>query len=832
MPKVTSSQTNLTAGEFSPRLVGRFDIDRYKNGANTLKNILIHNAGGGQGRPGTKFVGQAKFADKSIRLIEFIFNTEQTYIIEMGELYMRFYSNNGRVVEGGRPITGASKANPAVVTSVEHGYSTGDWVIISEVVGMTELNGKTFRIIVLTDDTFSLLDVDGNIINSSGFTTYDSEGISEKIVEIVTPYTESQLFDVQFAQTADLMYLAHGSHKPRNLSRTSSTSFVLSEMVFVGGPFKDDNSTTTTITPSGDTGAAITLTASTGIFNGNHVGSFWNIKDGYVKITAVANSTSATADVQLKQDQITAGDLNTGPGAVADWAEGAWSDDQGYPAVVSFHEQRLVFARTAGLLQTFWGSFIRVFTDFFPGTDASDAYTYEIASGTVDSIRWLSSGAKALQIGTFGGTFSASSGNTNEPITPSSIVVQRDTTYGTADIRPERIGNFVYYIQRNLTSLRELGFNFDIDAQQALDMTLLSDHILDSEGDVSGAKDIAYQQSPNNILWVVRNDGQLATLTRQIDQEVIGWSRQVIGGSFQSGDAIAESVAIIPGLSGDDQVWVVVKRTINSNEKRFIEFFMPQTFIDQDDAFFVDSGLSLDNPITITNASPADPVIITSAGHGLSDDDQIKIVNIIGMTDLNDKFYLVANKTVDTFELTDADGNDIDGSGFSDYVTGGEIRLMVTSITGLDHLEGETVQILADGAVRASQSVMSGGITLKTKAAKVHIGLGYNSDIELLALSDGSSTGTGIGKMRSIYEVILLLYRTLGIEIGFEDELNALEFRTDSVPEDQPPPLFTGTRQERMPEGWNEDSKFFIRQSKPLPMFIAAVVILSEVSDK
>ena len=834
MSRVTSAQTNFTAGEFSPRLLGRFDIDRYKNGAKTLKNVLIHNAGGASKRPGSKYVGEVKDSSLATRLIEFTFSTTQTYIIEMGNLYMRFYSDNGRVTEDDVTITGVSQADPAEVTAAGHGYSNGDWVVITGVVGMTELNGKVFKV-ANSGVTFTLTNTDDTAIDSTAYTAYTSGGTVNKVLEVATPYTTAQLFDVQIAQTADLMFLVHNSHAPRTLSRTAANAFTLATITFIGGPFKDDNTTAVTITPSADSGNGITLTASSPIFDTtNHVGAFWKVKDGYVKINSLSSTTVVDdCDVQVKQDG-TAGDLNTGVAATTDWAEGAWSLAEGYPGVVSFHEQRAVYGRTTEQPQTFWGSYIRVFEDFFGAfnTEDSDSYAFTISTEQVNAIRWMSSGAKALQIGTFGGTFSASSGSTNAPITPSSIVVQRDTTYGASKIPPKRIGNFVYYIQRNLTSLRELGFDFDIDAQRALDMTLLADHALDPEGDTTGAVDMAYQQSPNNVLWVVRSDGEVATLTRQIDQEVIGWSRQVLGGSFQTDQAKTESVAIIPGLTGDDQVWLIVKRTINSTTRRFVEFIMPQTFVDKDDYFGIDSGLSLDSAKTITGATAAKPVVISSTAHGFSDGDQIKIVDVVGMTDLNDKFYLVANKNANDFELTDTDGNDIDGTGYDAWVSGGEAREMVTTISGLDHLEGQTVKVLADGAVRPDKTVSSGSITLSSKAAKVHVGLGYNADIELLPFEDGSPQGTGRTKMRKIYEIALIMYRTLGLQIGQEDNLVDVIFRTTTVPQDQSPALFTGTKIEPYPHDWNVDGEVFIRQSQPLPMFILAIVLKSEVVDK
>ncbi len=829
MPKVTSSITNYTAGEFSPKLLGRFDINRYQNGAKTLENSLILNAGGATHRPGTKFVGEVKDSSLSTRLIEFTFNTAQTYIIEMGNLYMRFYSNNGRVLEDDVTITGATQLDPIEITAAGHGYTDGDWVVITDVVGMTELNNKVFKV-ANSGVTFTLQDTDGNAIDgTSGFSAYVSGGVVNKVLEVVTPYTTAQLFDVKFTQSADVMYLTHGSHAQRILSRTAANAFTLAVITFFGGPFKTTNVTTTTITPSADAGAGITLTASAAIFNANHEGAFWLVKDGYVKITNFTDTTHVDGDVQLKQDG-SAGNLATGPAAILDWAEGAWSDSAGYPAVASFHEQRIVYGRTTDQPQSFWGSFINVFDDFFPGVDASDAYNYTISTEQVNKIRWFSSGAKALQIGTFGGTFSASSGTANVPITPTSIVVQRDTTYGASDISPRRIGNFVYYVQRDLKTLRELAFDFDIDAQRALDMTLLADHVLKDS-----VVDMAYQQSPNNTLWLVRNDGEVATLTRQIDQEVIAWSRQIFGGLFEetlSGKAKAESVAIIPGLTGDDQVWLIIKRTINSTTRRYVEFVMPQSFDDQDDAFFLDSGLSLDVPKTITSASKTKPVVCGSTAHGFSNGDQIKIVDVVGMTELNNKFYKVKEVAANTFKLTDTSDNEIDGTGFTTYVTGGEAREMVTTISGLDHLEGESVAILGDGAVHPNKTVSSGAITLSIKAAKVHIGLGRNATIGGLPLADGSATGTGRGKDRHIYISTIVFDETLGAQFGRAGQLDTIYFRKAGDRMDQAPDLFTGSKRVTYPAGWDRIGEYVIQQTQPLPMTVLAVILTSEVQDK
>lgn len=818
MPKTTTSKTNFTKGEFSPLLLGRFDIAAYANAAKTIENFLVLNAGGATRRPGSKYVAEVKTSADDTRIIDFQFSTSQAYILELGDFYVRFYTDQGQVQNTTMAITGATKANPCVITSPNHPFQNGDSVTITEVVGMTQLNGNTYTVANRTASTYELSGID-----SSAFGAYVSDGIATRTgaLEIPTPYAKTELFDVQNAQSADVMYAVHKDHEVVKLERLSSTSWRIPEVSFIRGPFLDSNITAVTITPSADAGAGITLTASSATFEAGHVGSLWRIKDGVVKITGFTSTTILTGDVQAEPDG-TAGGLNTGPGATTDWSEGAWSDVQGFPTSVTFHEGRLVFAKD----QKVFASVSQDFENFKAGTGDSDAFIYEIRTEQVNAIRWMSSGPKSLQVGTSGSTFSLSSGRDAVPITPSSIVIQRDTTYGTSKVPPKRIGNYVYFIQRNLKVVRELGFDINSEGQVADDITLLSDHIAKN-----GIVDMAYQQAPNDTLWCVRSDGQMATLTRQISQEVLGWARQISGTDSRAA-GVYESVAVVPIDEGDDEVWTVVKRYIDGAYVRYIEFFMPREFDEDRDAFFVDSGLSLDDPKVISAATKANPVVITATGHSFSDGDQVLIVNVVGMTDLNDNFYLVANKTPNTFELTTLVGANIDGTAFGTYISGGEVRKMVTAISGLTHLEGETVAVQTDAAVQPDHVVAAGAITLASPAAVVHVGLPYLPTLKGLPLVDGSATGTGAGKIRRIYEVLIRFYRTLGANFGDENRQDIIEFLDASVPLGRASPLFTGIKPIDPDMGWNRLGEWIITQPQALPITILYIVLLSEVNEK
>ena len=285
-----------TAGEFSPRLHGRTDLAKYNTAAEQLTNFIVHPHGGITRRPGTEFIGELKDSAAVGRLIPFEFSTTQAYVLEFGNLYMRVFKDGGRVVEGNKIISAATKANPAVVTATSHGYSNDDTVVISSVAGMTQLNGRTFKVAGVTTHTFQLSGVD-----SRDYSTYTSAGVANVAYEIATPYTTAQLPALKFAQSADVMYLCHSGVSTRKLTRTDHDAWTLTEVDFINGPFLDRNVSAITITPNGRSGS-ITLTASASTFVSTDVGRFVKIFNGFAEITAFSSATVVTATVGTMPD--------------------------------------------------------------------------------------------------------------------------------------------------------------------------------------------------------------------------------------------------------------------------------------------------------------------------------------------------------------------------------------------------------------------------------------------------------------------------------------------------------------------------------------------------
>src|SRR6056300_1628224 len=674
MPRTTLALTSFVSGEFSPKMDGRTDFEKYSSGAKTLENFLVHPQGAATRRVGTQFIAEVKSSAAKTRLIPFEFSTTQTYILEFGNNYIRFFKDKGQILSGGSAY------------------------------------------------------------------------------EISTPYLTAELFDIKFAQSADVMYICHPSHPVQKLSRTGHTAWTLTDVDFQNGPFMDHNISTTTITTShtavGAT-ATLTLSSTTGVNNdqgwlSTDVGRLVHMKDGHLKITAYTSSTQVTATVEVA---ISSGSATT------DFALGSFSDTTGYPSCVTFFEQRLVFAATLSQPQTLFfsksGDYENMDDNYHGTVVDDDAIIYTIASNQVNAIRFMTA-TRTLIIGTAGGEFAVSGGGTDIAITPTNILIKKRSINGAANVDALAVGNATLFLQRAKRKLRELAYNFDVDGYIAPDLTILAEHI--SEG---GFKQLSYQQEPNQIIWCARNDGQLAGLTYQREQQVVAWHRHIFGGSFGNGNAVCDSVATIPTDDSEYQTWVIVKRTINGATKRYIEYIHEYDFDETDDTSFnfLDSQLSYDG-------SPA------------------------------------------------------------------------TTISGLSHLEGETVSVLADGATHPDKVVSSGSITLDRSASKVKVGLGYTSLLQTMRIDAGSQNGTSQSKTKRIYEITARLYESIGVEIGPDlDNMERIPFRSSANAMDSGINVFTGDKEIEFRGNYETDGFIFVRQTQPLPLTILSLYPKLQTND-
>jgi len=912
MGKQLLSIPSFTAGELSSSMEGRTDFAKYFNGATNIENFVVMPHGPITRRPGTYFVSEIKTSANKTRLIPFTFSTEQTYILEFGNQYIRFFKDDGQIVEANKTITGITAANPAVVTSNSHGYSNGDFVTISSVVGMTEVNGKTFKVADKTTNTFELQDVDGTDINSSGYTAYSSAGVANRIYQITTSYTTAQLFDLKFAQSADVMYICHPSHEASKLSRTGHTSWTLSEVDFAEtGPYMDTNTTTTTLTPaSSGTGTGVNITASstTGINGGDgwqttDVGRILKFNSGEAVITARTNTTVVVCT-------ITKAFANTD--ATAAFNLGSFSDTTGHPSVVTFFQQRLVFAGTSDQPQTMFFSKSGDYENMTAGTDADDAMIYTIASNQVNAIKAMKA-TRTLIVMTTGGEYAVSAG-TASAITPTNISIIKQSNYGSAGVDALSIGNATIFLQRAKRKMRELAYNFDTDGYVAPDLTILSEHITES-----GITQMDYQQEPYSVVWGARTDGVLAGLTYNRLENVVAWHRHIIGGkSDTTKNIIQQSISFTSnssnvnttnntitisshGLSTADPIYYYAGSNAIGGLNNSTLYYAIASDSNTIKLATTASNATAGTAVSFTSAPSSDTTqyiyqgvnissnFIYSASHGFVTGDIFYYDNTgtsIGGLSENTKYYiekidnnqfkLYSDKTLDTVvSLTSAHTSEqtdnilthalvesvavIDGDADEDQVwvivqrwINGAVRRYVeyftpfdfnrdvtafhyldsglsyvgdetSTLTGLDHLEGEVVDIIGEGAAQTSKTVSSGSISIDNATEQAKVGLLYTSDLQTMRLDEGY-TETTQTKTKRIYDLSVRFQDTVGAKVGPNAaNLTSIDFRASGSPMDLPIPLFTGDKQVEFDTGYGTEGLVYVQQPQALPMTILGI---------
>ena len=519
------------------------------------------------------------------------------------------------------------------------------------------------------------------------------------------------------------------------------------------------NATTNTFTLTDLFGAAIDTTAFTTFTSGGTADKIYQISTPYVEADLFNLRYAQSADTMyivhpsydirvLSRTGSAAWTLATA--TISGSPTPGLSGSNNRPSVVTFFEQRLVFANTNNNPQTLWFSKNGDYLNFTVGTAADDALIYTIASNQVNAIRYLSA-TRVLTLGTSGGEYVVTA-TSDGPVTPTTTLIRKYSNYGTAPIEPVQVADVTLFLQRGNRKIREFKYVGDInaDAYQAPDMSILAEHI--TEG---GITQFAYQQEPDSVIWMVRADGTLVGMTYRREEQVVAFHKHVIGGSFGEGQAVVESVATLPTDTGEDELYMVVKRTINGVTKRYIELMKPFSFGGvTTGAFFVDSGLAY--------------------------------------------------------------------SGSA-----------VTTLSGLHHLQGETVSILANGASHQDKTVANGAVGLNVSTTVAAIGYGYSSVMETLRLEAGSVDGTSQGKPKRIHAITVRLHETVGAEIGSgSDKLDRIYFRDSSMPMDQAVPLFTGDKDVEFEGGFDDDDRIYARQTQPLPLTVLALFPRMNTFDK
>lgn len=721
MARFSLIQTNFTAGELSPRMYGRVDIARYQNGAMIIENCwpVIH--GGAMRRYGTLHCGQAKYADREAVLVPYVFNTQQAYMCEFGDLYVRIWFPDGA-------YSGVELVSPyslAMLRQFEYVQGADTMFLFHNGVEINRLRRITNTEWSLAPAPFVTKPFAERGINFATSMTLSSPsvGTGRTLTSSVAAFLASDVGREVWSGSGVAKVTAVGSPTVATVDVLNAfPSATVATWSLQGSP-----QAANTLGAATPVGAIVTMTLATDGWRPGDVGKFVKINGGLLEITTYTSPTVVSGIIRSAPTSATASPANA-------WSLEAsvWNAVDGYPGTGTLFEQRLHVAGSPNFPQTVWASKTGESLNFQLGTKDDDATSFTVSSDQINPILHLAQ-VKTLAALTFGGEFTIT-GGIEKPITPTNIQVKNQSVYGCSRVRPIRIGNELYFIQRAGRKLRAMGYKYDSDAYGSPDMSVLAEHITQS-----GVISMAYQQEPESFLFAVRADGVLATLTVDRDQDVVGWARQITDGAF-------ESVASIP-VDGGDQVWAVVRRTINGQTVRHIERFV--------------EGCQVDDGIAATSI-------------------------------------------------------------------GGQ-----ATWTGLDHLEGKTVDIVADGVVMQQQVVAGGQVTLDRNANDVQIGLHFASRVKTLTPEVQGGTGTAQGNSMRIGEITLRFLNTTGCKVRGPQGLDqTISFRNlgENVL-DQPPPNFSGVKRlENL--GWERgEAQLEIIQDQPLPFHLLCVIKKMTIND-
>lgn len=816
---------SFAAGEISPALHGRVDLAKYQVGLATCLNWFIHPFGGASTRAGTEFVGEAVDPTARSRLIPFQFNTAETYVLEFAHQKMRVIRDGGYVLEAATTISGITQASPGIITTATpHGLVNGDHVWIDGVTGMTEINRRRFTVAGATATTFELEDT-----TTSTWTAWSSGGTVARFYTLATPYASDDLPLLKFVQSADTMTLTHPGHAPRNLTRTGHSAWTLTSILFA--PATSAPTGLASTNPGGaqsyvmtavndESGEESLASAAIGAADATSGVTFTPVADctyynvykrrnGIYGFIGRVKSGSTFTDTNIAPDTSDTPPIQRNPFvATGDW-----------PGCSTWHDGRQWFARTDNGPQTLWASQSANFKNMSVSepTRDSDAITRTIASREVNEIRFLLS-LNSLLVFTSGGEWKCWAGSQSDIITPANTNLKPQGYTGIAHVPPIVSGNSALLVTPSGRKVRDLAYDLGADSWAGKDVGILAGHLFEG----MQIEEWAYARDPDSIVWSVRSDGVLLGFTYLKEHDVYAWSRHVTDGRVESVCAIQER--------NETALYMSVRRVVDGVGRRYVERLVSRLFEDVHAAWCVDSGRRYDG----WNADPEKTLAITGSSYavgalvGLSASGHLPFsANSLGQKVIlrigEDQVAMTVVAFIDPAHVTAT--LDMAAPLAAQAVPLSEWAMAATALSGLWHLEGRSVAILADGSVQPPTTVANGTITIPRAAGRILAGLPYVCDLETLNIEVNGVGGapTLQGRTKRVQEVVLRVKATRGLSVGPDAvHLTEIKERT-SENHGAPTQLTTGDERVLVDPSWNGNGRILVRQAWPLPATVVAI---------
>lgn len=851
-------QSSFAAGELSPSLFARVDFAKYRSGAATMRNFFVDYRSGASTRPGTEFIRPSKFKGDKIRLVRFQQSTTVTYLLEFGHGYIRFVSQGSSIVEGAFGISGVSNSTQVGVTIPSNNYSTGDMIFISGVSGMPQINNRYFIVqgtgvaTIFPLDSLTQLPVD-----SSGWGVYGGGGSAQRVYTIPSPYNASDLDLMKFSQNASVMNITHPNHPPYKLTLISATNWTLVPATIgatVGPPV------ITGITSSATGPAyykyAVTAVDAEGqesvpsaVFFANNVADLrttpgsnrveigsvsgavsYNIYGSPPSYTPLANDLGglgfmgslAFDSSRLFFDSNIAADFQTTPPV----HENPFASVN--PAVSSYFQQRLVYANGGGdLVDTFWASKTGAPYNFDVSNpvQADDAITGALVSLEVNEIKSMIPMPTGLVALTTNGAWQINGGaggvaTQGGPITPATATATPQAYVGANDVPPIVVNYDIIFVQAKGSIVRDMTYNIYANIYTGSDVSILSNHMFYNHQILEWS----YAEEPFKIIWCIREDGILLSLTLIKEQDMYGWARHDTRGNFMSVASVTEGQF--------DATYVAVQRPNPGGPGVVtqIERIADRTFpFGAEDAWCVDAGLKSvanfpNHQLTVTPdvedkvILASDPVFSTSmigwiarVGGGI-----IKITEFINTTSVKGQVIQ---------PITDIIPNDPLKRPQIALAGMWTLDKPFTKVFGLDHLEGQLISVLADGGVINDLRVEDGSITLPQPVTKIIAGYGFQAQLQTMPLDLGQEINSVQGKRKKIAALTVRCKDSRGVKAGMTfDTVTPIKEMNRVTLMGLPIKLFTADERIIMDPLWDIPGQICIQIDDPLPSTVLGVI--------
>ncbi len=768
-------KTDFSNGEVSQKACARNDLPLYQSVVEWAENCIALPQGPLSFRPGTVYIHHTRLNNPAV-LIPFAFSDVQTYTIEATPGFFRFYTNGGIITQNPTTITHITNSNPAVVTDIGHGYSNGDEVFIDSVKGMTQINGPSYIVHIIDADHYNITDVFGIPIDSTSFGVYTTGGEAERIYEIPTPYIVDDLFEIQYAQNADVMYLVHRGYAPRKLTRTSDTNWTLPTFPRTNDPFTNGNYP-----------GAITFTSDGRLMYGGSAAypeTIWasNGPDskGNSRYDDFTNGTLATDSVTF-----TLAPINGKVDSIR-WL----SNTTQYIVCGTFSSVRRIYGAT---------------------DQQAITPTAITAQGVCNYGAAL---LKPIPIGSY------------------MLYVERGTNI-LREIQYNYLVNGYEAVDKTLVADQLLIGGFKSIANQSGNPEIL--WFVRHDGAVvtlaHNDKEQKYGWSRHRLANAVTEAVCSTPRLTGTDQITFVTKRTINGHVVRYVENLVDYPVFPDPLeffTGINNKTDDLKRYENAlYEKQKTAVFMDSAGSYDGRQIGIDLNVSVTPGIGALTEGTTGVVFISSAN--------IFTTNMVGRQIW--KEYDSTGNGGGRFQIdayvspTQVTGTILVAFDSVELIPSGSWFLTTNIVSNLGWLEGQTVAVQNDGAIYPSQTVVNGIITLIKQSSVINVGLQYNGIIKSLALAPDKKGGPAINDQKVIQQVHLRFWNSLGCRFGTSPYTTTeIQFRETGQITDRPVPLFTGSNWQTYEDSTERLKHYYILQTQPLPMTLISTNIYTDTN--